>query len=75
MSIDWSQIAAGTPPDGQTSNFIDPPSQANIPRIATYVTLPPMLLFLALRLYTRLIITRKVGLDDCEYPAIENDHG
>lgn len=65
--IDFSQIPSAAPPPGVIPNFIDPPSQADIPRIITYVTLPPMLLFLALRNYTRIFITGKLGLDDCQY--------
>lgn len=64
---DLSQIPAAPPPPGVIPNFIDPPSQANLPRIFTYVTLPPMILFLAMRMYVRIFVTRKIGLDDCEF--------
>lgn len=62
-----SQIPAATPPPGVIPNFIDPPSQAHLPRIFTYVTLPPMVLFLAMRMYVRIFVTNKIGLDDCEF--------
>lgn len=58
---DW---AMATPPEGQTSNLVNPASQANLPRIFTYITLPPMVVFLALRFYTRAVVTRQVGVDD-----------
>lgn len=64
--FDLSHIPAASPPPGVIPNFIDPPSQANMPRIFTYVTLPPMILFLALRIYARAVIMHKIGLDDCE---------
>lgn len=64
--FDLSKIPAEPPPPGVKSNFVDPPSQAYIPRIFTYVTLPPMLLFIALRIYVRIFITHKFGLDDCK---------
>lgn len=64
--LDLSKIPAASPPPGVVPNFVDPPSQAHIPRIFTYVTLPPMLLFIALRIYARIVITHKFGLDDCE---------
>lgn len=60
------QAPAAPPPPDVPQNLVGPPSQANMPRIFTYVTLPPMILFLALRMYARLFVTRKVWLDDCE---------
>lgn len=64
---DLSQIPSAAPPPGVVPNFIDPPSQANVPRIFTYVTLPPMILFLAMRMYVRIFVTHTIGLDDCEF--------
>ena len=55
------------PPPGEVANFVDPPTeQAN--NIALHVV---MLFFVtvcvAIRVYTRAFITRKVELDDCEW--------
>lgn len=38
-----------------------------MPRISTYLTLPPMMLFVALRMYARISVTHKTGFDDCEF--------
>ncbi|KAL2289558.1 hypothetical protein FJTKL_01820 [Diaporthe vaccinii] len=59
-----SHIPAAAPPPGVIPNFVNPPSQANMPRIFTYVTLPLMILFLALRIYARAVIMHRIGLDD-----------
>lgn len=62
----YDQMPAAPPPPGVIPNFIDPPSQANTHRIFTYITLPPMILSVALRIYARVFRTREMGLDDCE---------
>lgn len=76
-SLDLSAFcdyAVASPPEGQTSNLVNPPSQANIPRIFTYITLPPMVVFLSLRFYTRIFVTRQVGFDDylCALSAVSD---
>lgn len=60
---DLSQIPAAEPPPGIKFNFDNPESQAWMPRVAAYVTLPPMIIFLAMRIYARLRSSR-FGLDD-----------
>ncbi len=55
------------PPLGVIPNFVDPPSLAWLPRVFFYTTLPPMVIFLAIRFYTRITITRKISLDDCKF--------
>ena len=69
VNIDLSQfdnVPAGMPPPGVTPNLIDPPSRAALPKYFALTTLPLMLVFLFLRLYTRVAITRKFGIDDGE---------
>jgi len=61
-----AQLPALQPPPGVVPNFVNPQSIAHQTRTAIYVTLPLMLLFLVLRLYTRLRILRAVGADDCK---------
>ncbi|KAH8893929.1 hypothetical protein GQ53DRAFT_821803 [Thozetella sp. PMI_491] len=61
--VDTTKIPALPPPPGVTSNFVDPPSQAHIPKIVIYVTAPLMVLVLGIRLHTR-FKTRKLGWDD-----------
>ncbi|KAI0503201.1 hypothetical protein F5B22DRAFT_652278 [Xylaria bambusicola] len=62
-SLDPSMIPAGVPPPGVVPNFVNPPTRAELPKIFIYVTLPPMLVFLGLRIYTRVKYT-VLGLDD-----------
>ncbi|KAK8118013.1 uncharacterized protein PG998_006294 [Apiospora kogelbergensis] len=65
--MDPSQISnypAMAPPAGVTPNFVDPFSLAPSARITIYVTLPLMVIVLALRLYVRIRITHAMGADD-----------
>lgn len=64
--FDLSKIPSQAPPPGVTPNFENPYSLAVLPRGFIYATLPPMVLFLGLRFYTRIKISRQVGIDDCE---------
>ncbi|KAJ0116400.1 hypothetical protein J7T55_007380 [Diaporthe amygdali] len=61
--IDLSQIPSGQPPEGVMPNFVDPESIGYIPRIGIYILLPLMLIFLALRIGTRVKLNH-VGADD-----------
>jgi hypothetical protein len=67
---DLSKIPSRMPPPGVTPNFVDPPTISTLPRIFIYVTLPPMVIFVILRFYTRITITRKVGIDDCMFSGL-----
>lgn len=62
--MDPTQVPAGTRPSGIIPNLVDPPSVAWGARAAVYATLPPMILFLTLRLYVR-VRSRILGSDDC----------
>lgn len=62
--VDPSQVGLGQPPAGVVPNLVDPPSSAWAVRASVYASLPPMLLFLALRLHVR-VRSRMLGLDDC----------
>lgn len=69
---DLSQIPAAQPPDGLTSNFIDPPSLAIVYRVLIYIFMPIMSVLVVIRLGTRLQQIRKLAADDCMY-MILND--
>jgi hypothetical protein len=70
LGLDMSNIPAGIPPAGHTPNFVNPESLGNMPKIFTYVTLPPMLILFTMRIFTR-IKTSRTGIDDCKaLPAI-----
>jgi hypothetical protein len=70
--LDLSSLPVVPPPPGVTSNFVDPPSISWAPRLAVYLTLPPMLLVACLRLFVRLR-NRQIGVDDCKPALLIND--
>lgn len=55
-------------PPGVAPNFIDPESQAqtNLVLLTLFLTLTT--LFIIMRIYTRMFITRWLSLDDCKSP-------
>ncbi|TRX88040.1 hypothetical protein FHL15_011042 [Xylaria flabelliformis] len=64
---DWSlleQIPALPPPPGVQSNFDNPQTREGPARIVVGLTYGLMLIFLALRIYTRVRITNSLGIDD-----------
>ncbi|KAI0544893.1 hypothetical protein F4679DRAFT_589002 [Xylaria curta] len=64
---DWSlleQIPALPPPPGVQSNFDNPETREGPARIVVGLTYGLMLIFLALRIYTRVRITNSLGIDD-----------
>ncbi|KAI0152862.1 hypothetical protein GGR57DRAFT_160256 [Xylariaceae sp. FL1272] len=65
-AIPLTQIPALGPPDGVESNFDNPHSRAQTGRIFVGLTYGLMVIFLTLRIYTRLWIagSRKLGADD-----------
>lgn len=62
---------AAPPPEGETTNLVDPPDQMT-ENIALYtILLTFVTLLLAMRLYTRIRISKvKLGLEDCESPLL-----
>ncbi|KAK7992450.1 hypothetical protein PG988_001244 [Apiospora saccharicola] len=66
MDIDLSQIPALEPPPGSgiVPNFVDPVSIAPICLVVIAVTLPLMVIFIALRVYVRQFMAHAVGADD-----------
>ncbi|KAF2726751.1 hypothetical protein EJ04DRAFT_480099 [Polyplosphaeria fusca] len=59
-----AHIPAGIPPNGTTSNLINPPSRENQTKTVMYASLVIMVIPLILRLYTRARIQRSFGADD-----------
>ncbi len=55
-----------TPPKGVTSNFVDPYSAGPIFIVVGSILIGIMMLFVAVRVYTKAHITRKVHWDDCQ---------
>ncbi|KAI1424708.1 hypothetical protein F5Y12DRAFT_714946 [Xylaria sp. FL1777] len=63
-SFDPWTTPAGLPPVGIIPNFTNPPTQAPVLSIGTYIVLPLLFLFFLARVYTRARITRAFGIDD-----------
>ncbi|KAI0479748.1 hypothetical protein F4859DRAFT_448704 [Xylaria cf. heliscus] len=64
---DWSlleQIPALPPPQGVQSNFDHPETREGLAKIVVGLTYGLMLIFLALRIYTRVRVTNSLGSDD-----------
>ncbi len=54
-------------PHGVTPNLIDPPSQGYVCIIAMVIYLVVTTPFVAIRMYTRYFINRRVWWDDCKF--------
>lgn len=67
--LDFSQIPSMPPPPGVTSNFVNPENNSSILIIVCTICLVFLLLFVSLRMYTRLWISRSFGLDDGTHPV------
>lgn len=67
------QIPALKPPTGVESDFNSPETREGLAKIVVGLTYGLMLVFLALRIYTRVRITNSLGVDDCEWREIMND--
>ncbi|KAF7506028.1 hypothetical protein GJ744_012275 [Endocarpon pusillum] len=62
--VDPATIPMAPPPDGQFSNFVDPPSQAATV-LGTGISFGVVsLTFLVLRISTNITVTKKLGIDD-----------
>ncbi|TRX90694.1 hypothetical protein FHL15_008469 [Xylaria flabelliformis] len=67
MESDWATLAAmpaGKAPAGMNSNLIDPESRAWNVELTIGITLGPAIILVALRIYARLGLARKLGVDD-----------
>lgn len=60
-------VGARAPPPGVKPNFINPESRQNEMVAANAACLTIGILFLLMRLWTRLFLTRSIGWDDCKY--------
>lgn len=62
--VDPNTTPSMMPPEGIIPNFENPVSIAYVSRDVAYTFLSLMLVFLALRLYTRAVVTHNIGVDD-----------
>ena len=65
-SPNYANLPAGKPPPGVISNFDSPESQAIILYVGVGVSLGITLVFMLLRVYVKLAVTRSWGWDDGE---------
>jgi len=63
-------IPALAPPPGVKPNFKDPLSLENPLRVSVCFVMAMMLVFVSLRVYTRLRITREFGAEDCKFSCL-----
>lgn len=63
-------MPASPPPPGVTPNFDHPDSIVDSFMATNAACLAIAVLFLALRLYTRIFIVNSLGWDDCLYPFV-----
>lgn len=73
--MDLTQIPALAPPDGVSSNFVNPVSQAKAIKITTTTCLVFMSLSFIMRMYSRLWIKRTFRADDyaCLLSVVGNE--
>ena len=68
-SIDPAQLAlapAGIPPPGIVPNFVHPHSNGSTLIIVGSVSVALMMCFVAVRIYTKVMIVGNFGPDDCD---------
>ena len=61
-----SAIPSLNPPPSVTPDFVHPVTRANLTLIPCACIVAVMILFVILRLYTKLYVIQAVGWDDCE---------
>lgn len=64
---DLGMVGVMPAPPGLRANFVDPPWNGKSLEILGIVCLIVSTIFVVMRLYTRFVILRKVGLDDCTF--------
>lgn len=62
---DLSKVPIGPPPPGVIPNFVNPKSTAGEATAVTIVFTIVMLLFVLVRMYTKIFVSRSRGWDDC----------
>ncbi len=69
QSMDVAQLAltpAGVPPPGVVPNFVNPHSSGSTLIAVGSVSMALMMCFVAVRIYTKVMIVGKFSPDDCE---------
>lgn len=60
-------LPSAPPPPGVIPNFVNPETRAPILKIVTSIMLPLMMVFVLLRLYSNIWISRKLEKSDCSF--------
>lgn len=74
--MDPAQLAgtpAGVPPPGVVPNFVNPHKNSPTLIAVGSVSLALMVCFVAVRIYTKVVIVRKFSPDDCELSDVNLD--
>ena len=74
--MDLAQLAsvlAGVPPPGVVPNFVNPHKNSPTLIAVGSVSLVLMVCFIAVRIYTKVVIVRKFSPDDCELSDVNLD--
>lgn len=75
MSADMTALLngpAGTPPAGTVPQLNDPQNQRAATNVLPTLSIVLMTVLVAIRMYTTVFITRRVGIADCESPISIN---
>lgn len=67
-SLNLDLIPALFPPNGITSNFVDPEENSYVPHIASFTLFALATIALAARVFTKVSIVRKLVWEDCKLP-------
>lgn len=65
--MDLSKTPASPPPPGVTPNFVDPPGSEYEIYSVSLAMCSTATAFLLARLYTRGVVLKSLGLDDCRF--------
>lgn len=65
-AVDLSQEPALTPPDGVTSNLVDPPNQNALVITVVFLCLAISTFLVLIRAYAKLFILKTIRLEDCK---------
>jgi hypothetical protein len=71
-AVDLSQIPAGAPPPGVTPDFDSADNYKHRNIVLHSIVVAFTTIAVLVRLYTRAIVKKKFGVDDCEYGAVQH---
>lgn len=63
---------AGVPPAGTISQLDNPPNQKTTTHVVPILSIVLVSLLVAMRMYTTMFVTRRVGVADCEPSTFVN---